>query len=367
MSKYITILLFFTIFFSACQKENDKLNNNAKLVIYTSKSFLTETDNIDFAGFTINCNIKEDRREPELFIQISKEKTFSTILKSEKLKDAIGKQDYKVTDLEPHTIYFYRIKTRYTDFPKEEIHYSDIKETKTKALPNIYAHIVDNPEEVYGNYFEVICDKIKSNNIETSKINYTAEISKDKDFKHKQSKSINWQKRIIHLKEPHTKFYIRYKALYKGNSVEKKDSIDFKFNYCVEVGTSCYIKGNHTKTYKESNKTITEIGEREKIRLVCQIKDFKGIGIYKLKTGNAINDTYLYYLNSKSDIKYFLKNEIYNDNDYVDVYRETEYAYYIRIVNKNGYSSNLNFEQLEEGNKKQGHYSIDDLYFIIKK
>jgi hypothetical protein len=141
----------------------------------------------------------------------------------------------------------------------------------------------------------------------------------------------------------------------------------YKFNYCVKVGNNCYLKGIHTKTYKESNKTITEIGEREKIRLVCQIKDFKGIGTYKLKAGNAINDTYLYYLNSKSDIKYFLKNQNENENDYVDVYRETEYAYYIRIVNKNGSSSQLKFEQLEEENKKQEHYSIDDIYFIIKK
>lgn len=367
MIKQLKLILIFIILFSSCHKENNKLNNNSKLVIYTSKAFLTETDNIDFAGFTINCNTKEDRREPELIIQVSKEEDFSIILKSEKVKDEIGKQKYKITDLNPHTTYFYRIKTIYTDFPKEEIHYSDIKETKTKPLPNIYAHIVDNPEEVYGNYFEVICDKIKSNNIETSKINYRIEISRNKDFKHKQCKSTNWQKRITHLKEPHTKFHIRYTASYKGNSVEKKDSIDFQFNYCVKVGNSCYLKGIHTKTYKESNKIITEIGEREKIRLVCQIKDFKGIGTYKLKVGNAINDTYLYYLNSKSHIKYFLKNENENDNDYVDVYRETEYAYYIRIVNKNGSSSQLKFEQLEEENKKQEHYSINDLYFIIKK
>jgi hypothetical protein len=228
MIKQLKLILIFTILFSSCQKRDKELNNDSKLVIYISKAFLTETDNIDFAGFTINCNTKEDRREPELIIQVSKEEDFSIILKAEKVKDEVGKQNYKITDLDPHTTYFYRIKTIYTDFPKEEIHYSDIKETKTKILPNIYAHIVDNPKEVYGNYFEVICDSIKSNNIETSNINYRIEISKNKDFKHKQCESINWQKRIIYLKEPHTKFHVRYTALYKGNSIEKKDSIDYK-------------------------------------------------------------------------------------------------------------------------------------------
>ncbi|MGB5990249.1 MAG: hypothetical protein WBG43_10970, partial [Marinifilaceae bacterium] len=165
----------------------------------------------------------------------------------------------------------------------------------------------------------------------------------------------------------------RYRAVYKGVTRIVKGSESYSYNYIASLGNSNGISGNYSKKYVQNGKTMLEFGVEDGAKSVIQIKNFNGVGRYPLKSNtnhskeeantiNTVDESYAYYLDGKSNFKYFLSREGVSLN----VYRETADAYYCTIISEDDYDT-LQFRQSRLDVKGGSYYSLISPYFVIMK
>lgn len=335
-------------------------------------AILQDAEGIDFAGFTIKWTRKNPQTRAILNLQISKDKNFETILKTERVDHITEKLEYKLTDLDINTQYWYRMQIKYTVASKEDIYYSEVKSTNTVNMPEPSFSINNAPSGGSSAWFEIVRNNIKCINLYSETIKYTLEVSRDEDFNSTDVIKIN-HLFDTYLKEPNTTFYIRYTAEYKGETRSVSGSEAYSFKYIASLGNSDGLSGNYTKKFIQNAKTMLEFGVEDGARAVIQIKNFNGVGKYPLKYNinhfkdeansiNTVDDSYAYYLDGKSAFKYYLSRKGISLN----VYRETADAFYCTIISDDDYNT-LQFRQSKLDVRNGDYYSLHSPYFVIMK
>lgn len=364
----------FQISLSATALKSTKIINKSEKIVIGDpegqKPMVTISDykDLDFAGFTIQWTRKNPHTPTILNLQIAKDELFKDIIREKKVGSYTENMNYKATDLDIKTKYWYRIQIKYRVAAKEEVYYSNTKTAITEDMPKPFAMIVPNPTSGSFSWFEVNTRDVQTENNYSENISHKLQLSRDKDFaKGFEAKNTCVFKK--YFKEPRTKFYARYVATYKKNIRVFENSQEYIFNYIYSTGNGNGISGEYTNKFTENNKTVLEFGEKKGAKIVIELKDFKGVGQYPLSynssdaiTINSNEDSYAYYLDGKSNFKYYLSKKGIT----LDVYRETNGSYFCKIVSEDNFKSMI-FKQLIREVANYGRYTIYDPFFAVIK
>lgn len=338
--------------------------------IFTNKAEITfqKEQKKDFAGFTIAYDITNRKSINKLHVEISKDKTFSQVIQNKEV-DLIS-TSCNINNLEPNTTYWYRIAIKYKEKTKEKLYYSEQKEILTHEMPKPDFKLVIS--KYFNSRFSIFTKNIISYNCPEEAIKLQLEVSKSKEFKRGYyAKYYNIGKDIYRVRTgPKTKYYIRYTATYKNSTTKIKDSCEIACSYyytnIYEEGKpdkTTSIFGDNIETKKIDDKTIVEITNNNKEKIIFQIKNFKGLGKYKLAN---LDESYGYFLDAKSDKKYYLANK----EIYLQAYRQSDKYYYVKISD-NSENEKLLFRQDKEKEDDEDEeikeYKVDHLYFVINK
>ncbi|MGB5989284.1 MAG: PKD domain-containing protein [Marinifilaceae bacterium] len=364
----------FQVSLSATTLKSAKVINKSKKIVigdpegHKPMVSLYDYKNLDFAGFTIKWTRKNPHTPAILNLQIANDELFENIVREKEVSSYTKNMDYKATDLNIKTKYWYRMQIKYIESTKEEIYYSDTRTATTEDMPKPFAVIVPKPTSGSFSIFEVNTRDVMTNNNNSEIITHKLQLSRDKDFtKGFEAKNTCVFKK--YFKEPKTKFYARYTATYKKNVRIFENSQEYIFNYIYSTGNGNGISGEYTNKYLKNKKTILEFGKKKGAKIIIEIKDFKGVGKYPLSynSGSLISintniDSYAYYLDGKSNFKYYLNRKGIS----LDVYRETDGSYFCKIVSEDNYN-NMIFKQLISEVENYGRYTIYDPFFTVIK
>lgn len=339
----------------------DAFANRAKITF-------NEEEEIDFAGFTIVYDITNYESISKLYIEVSKDKTFSEITTNKEVETQSEKNKFTICNLEPNNTYWYRIAIKYKESTKEEFYYSQQKEISTDKMPQPSIEL--EIPEFFCSGFSVKTNRIKSNNCTKESIKHKLEVSRSKEFKrgyYAIPQGIMGNTSSFDT-EPKTKYYIRYTANYKNVTTKIESTCEVKYSYFY---TNLYkeegynkgrkIFGNNIETKKTEDKTIVEITNKNQEKIIFQIKNFKGLGKYKL-IYQGDNENCGYFLDGKTDKKYYLANT----KIYLHVYRQSEKYYHAIVCNTSMYEE-LRFKQPKEENMELKQYSMRNLHFVINR
>jgi hypothetical protein len=329
---------------------------------------LKKEEEKDFAGFTIVYDITNYESISKLYIEVSKDKTFSETVTNKEVETLSEKNKFTICNLEPNNTYWYRIAIKYKENTQKRLYYSQLKEISTDKMPQPSIEL-EIPEYFYSGFY-VKTNRIKSNNCSKESIKHKLEVSRSKEFKrgyYAIPQSI-MEKGSSFDTEPKTKYYIRYTANYKNVTTKIENTCEvicsyYYLNINIEGGLnkSKSFFGDNIETKKIEDKTIVEITNKNQEKIIFQIKNFKGLGKYKLIYQDE-NENYGYFLDGKSDKKYYLANK----EIYLQVYRQSDKYYYATICNTDSYEE-LRFKQQKEGNEEVKQYKINNLHFVINR
>ncbi|MGB5989852.1 MAG: PKD domain-containing protein [Marinifilaceae bacterium] len=368
----------FKVDLSAIIKDTKQKTHNEQIIIIgdkfenKTKVSFKKTENIDFAGFTIVYDIKINSRLTALYIEVSKDINFSNIIINKEIDITTDTKKCTIDNLEPSTKYWYRMSIKYKDDTEKDLYYSEQKEILTSDLPEPSIKLTVNKDDY--SKFNVYTNKIISKHCTEDIIKYKLAISRSKEFKrgyyaipYKITELLS-----IFNSDPKTKYFIRYTASYKNvtSKIEKTYGTIFSYYYTYiisqDINTNIIHKsknfyGDNIKTKRDNNKTIIEITNKDKEKLVFQIKGFKGLGKYTLNYRDE-GGTYAYFLDGKSDKKYFLANK----EIFLQVFRQSDEFYYIEICDSR-MNTELYFYQIKESDEEVKPYKICNLNLVIKR
>ncbi|MGB5988446.1 MAG: PKD domain-containing protein [Marinifilaceae bacterium] len=329
-----------------------------------------EAEDIEFAGFKIKWTRTNPQTRATLKLQISDDANFEHIVKTQRI-DNYDNQELNANDLNVTTQYWFRIQITYRESTEDEIYYSEVKTATTTDMPSP-SFTVKNSTNGSFCWFEVIKNSISSKYIFSEHISRTFEISRSETFE-AGYEAMSPNVFNTYIKEPNTKYYIRYSAVYKGTTRTAEGSKLYSYKYIANLGNGNGLTGDHSRMFKKNGKTMLEFGVKDGARSIIQINGFTGVGKYPLKfndnhfkeaanTINTVDDSYAYYFDGTSAFKYFLSRQ----GIYLNVYRETATAYYCTIISDDHYDS-LQFRQSRLEVKNGNYYHLHTPYFVVMK
>jgi PKD repeat protein len=136
-----------------------------------------DAEDIDFAGFTIKwTRINPDTRAT-LNLQISKDAKFENIITTQRVDSYTEKLEFKTTDLDVSTQYWFRMQITYRETTEDDIYYSAVKSATTTDMPKPSFTINNAITNGSFGWFEVIKKGVTSSHFYAEGIKHTLEVS----------------------------------------------------------------------------------------------------------------------------------------------------------------------------------------------
>ncbi len=341
-------------------------------LIEKSKVTLHNPENITPAGFDISWDVEKGDQAgiSEFFIQLSSDEEFKNVLEIPNQPDfgtgmvkTYQHTNFSFQDLTPAKEYFTRIITKYTYAGEPSTLVSNVVSAKTSNMPDPAITIEKNSESPL---FFRLSSKISIEGTWSKTPEMTIEFFSDKEmtipFKvndgyNGETSKLEGNYNFSILKEPSTIVFLRATATF--DDVKSVSSSSFKTDesfMIVRSEENLLWSGDHSVKIPGPESTGFEIGNPTGEKIIFNVKDFKGLGIYPLShsTDGNMPDNSAIYFDGKTEYPYYL----YRDDIRLNCYRETEDAYFMRAEDTNGsISPFISLRQTDSKDKPTAYFS----------